>query len=80
MSDRPFIQRLFRPVSPEGNVHTLGDLMKEMDPAALPNDGMSAHSLTRRVRLLHLINSIMLSKLPASPCVITQITTTPNNT
>lgn len=43
MSERPFIQKLFRPVSPEGNVHTLGDLLKEMYPAALPNDGMSAH-------------------------------------
>uniref|UniRef100_A0A8C4GT74 Autophagy protein 5 n=1 Tax=Dicentrarchus labrax TaxID=13489 RepID=A0A8C4GT74_DICLA len=30
MSDRPFIQKLFRPVSPEGNVHTLGDLLKEI--------------------------------------------------
>lgn len=44
MSDRPFIQKLFRPVSPEGNVHTLGDLLKEMYPTALPNDGTSAHT------------------------------------
>lgn len=47
MSDRPFIQKLFRPVSPEGNVHTLGNLLKEMYPAALPNDGTSAHWYTQ---------------------------------
>lgn len=40
MSDRPFIQKLFRPVSPEGDAHTLGNLLKEMYPAALPNHGM----------------------------------------
>lgn len=44
MSDRPFIQKLFRPLSAEGNVHTLGDLLKETYPAALPNDGRSAHT------------------------------------
>lgn len=44
MSDRPFIQKLFRPVSPEGNVQTLGDLLKEMYPAALPSDGTSVHT------------------------------------
>ncbi|KAK9514368.1 hypothetical protein VZT92_027840 [Zoarces viviparus] len=38
-SDRPFIQKLFRPVSPEGSVHTLCDLLKEMYPVALPSDG-----------------------------------------
>lgn len=43
-SDRPFIQKLFRPVSPEGSTHTLGDLLKEMCPAALPSDGTSAHT------------------------------------
>lgn len=41
MGDRPFIQKLFRPVSAEGNVHTLGDLLKEMYPAALQNEGTS---------------------------------------
>ncbi|XP_047454980.1 autophagy protein 5 isoform X3 [Mugil cephalus] len=49
MSDRPFIQKQFRPVSPEGNAHTLGDLLKEMYPAAITNDGFiggeSNHSL-----------------------------------
>ncbi|XP_013877070.1 autophagy protein 5 isoform X2 [Austrofundulus limnaeus] len=39
LSERPFIQKLFRPVSPEGNTHTLGDLLKEMYPDALTNDG-----------------------------------------
>lgn len=38
MSDRPFIQKLFRPVSPEGSAHTLGDLLKEMYPDAITND------------------------------------------
>uniref|UniRef100_A0A8C5H9I6 Autophagy protein 5 n=1 Tax=Gouania willdenowi TaxID=441366 RepID=A0A8C5H9I6_GOUWI len=37
--DKPFIQKLFRPVSPQGNPHTLCDLLKEMYPAALTNDG-----------------------------------------
>lgn len=41
MSDRPFIQKLFRPVSAEGSVHTLGDLLKEMYPTALQNEGTS---------------------------------------
>lgn len=48
MSERPFIQKLFRPVSPEGNVHTLGDLLKEMYPAAIPNDGRSTNRHTHR--------------------------------
>lgn len=39
LSDRPFIQKQFRPVSPEGHVHTLGDLLKEVYPVALPNEG-----------------------------------------
>uniref|UniRef100_A0A8C2PQJ1 Autophagy protein 5 n=1 Tax=Cyprinus carpio TaxID=7962 RepID=A0A8C2PQJ1_CYPCA len=34
-SDRPFIQKLFRPVSPEGHTLTLGDLLKELFPAAI---------------------------------------------
>ncbi|XP_036412062.1 autophagy protein 5 isoform X1 [Colossoma macropomum] len=38
LSDRPFIQKLFRPVSPEGHVLTLGDLLKEMFPAAICQD------------------------------------------
>lgn len=37
-SDRPFIQKLFRPVTAEGQTHTLGDLLKEMFPAAVTSD------------------------------------------
>lgn len=44
-SDRPFIQKLFRPVSAEGNMQTLGDLLKEMYPTALPNEGRSTETL-----------------------------------
>uniref|UniRef100_A0A671QKJ8 Autophagy protein 5 n=1 Tax=Sinocyclocheilus anshuiensis TaxID=1608454 RepID=A0A671QKJ8_9TELE len=39
MSDRPFIQKLFRPVSPEGHTLTLGDLLKELFPAAICVEG-----------------------------------------
>ncbi len=39
MSDRPFLQKLFRPVSPEGHVLTLGDLLKELFPAAVCAEG-----------------------------------------
>uniref|UniRef100_A0A8C1EBX6 Autophagy protein 5 n=1 Tax=Cyprinus carpio carpio TaxID=630221 RepID=A0A8C1EBX6_CYPCA len=35
MGERPFIQKLFRPVSPEGHTLTLGDLLKELFPAAI---------------------------------------------
>ncbi|KAK1171154.1 autophagy protein 5 isoform X1, partial [Acipenser oxyrinchus oxyrinchus] len=37
-SDRPFIQKLFRPVTAEGQTHTLGDLLKEMFPTAVTSD------------------------------------------
>ncbi|XP_034030292.1 autophagy protein 5 isoform X1 [Thalassophryne amazonica] len=43
LSDRPFIQKLFRPVSADGQPHTLGDLLKEMYPAAVPDDGEKKH-------------------------------------
>lgn len=48
VSERPFIQKLFRPLSPEGAVHTLGDLLKEMYPAALASDGTYARCFQRR--------------------------------
>lgn len=35
-SERPFLQKLFRPVANDGNSNTLGDLIKEVYPAALP--------------------------------------------
>ncbi|KAK3534797.1 hypothetical protein QTP86_025752 [Hemibagrus guttatus] len=38
LNDRPFIQKLFRPVSPEGHALTLGDLLKEVVPAAICQD------------------------------------------
>lgn len=38
-SERPFIQKLFRPVSADGALHTLGDLLREMYPAAVPSEG-----------------------------------------
>ncbi|XP_078069664.1 autophagy protein 5-like [Mustelus asterias] len=39
LNERPFIQKLFRPVSAEGQPHNLGDLLKEMFPTAVtPED------------------------------------------
>ncbi|XP_044613175.1 autophagy protein 5 isoform X3 [Equus asinus] len=39
-TERPFIQKLFRPVAADGQLHTLGDLLKEVCPSALaPEDG-----------------------------------------
>ena len=37
--DKPYIQKLFRPVSPEGDLTTLEDLLKEILPQALPSPG-----------------------------------------
>ncbi|MXQ85649.1 hypothetical protein E5288_WYG001297 [Bos mutus] len=34
-TERPFIQKLFRPVSTDGQLHTLGDLLKEVCPSAV---------------------------------------------
>ncbi|XP_069582387.1 autophagy protein 5 isoform X1 [Ranitomeya imitator] len=39
-SERPFVQKLFRPLASDGKPHTLGDLIKEVCPAAVtPEDG-----------------------------------------
>nr|XP_012608635.1 autophagy protein 5 isoform X3 [Microcebus murinus] len=39
-TERPFIQKLFRPVAADGQLHTLGDLLKEVCPSAIaPEDG-----------------------------------------
>ncbi|KAG3290010.1 autophagy protein 5 isoform X2 [Ictidomys tridecemlineatus] len=39
-TERPFIQKLFRPVAADGQPHTLGDLLKEVCPSAIaPEDG-----------------------------------------
>ncbi|MBN3305702.1 autophagy protein 5 isoform X3 [Amia ocellicauda] len=44
MSDRPFIQKLFRPVTTDGQPNTLGDLLKEVFPAAVtPDDGQKKY-------------------------------------
>lgn len=37
-SERPFVQKLFRPVASDGSPNTLGDLVKEVYPAALPSE------------------------------------------
>ncbi|NXD08222.1 ATG5 protein, partial [Nothocercus nigrocapillus] len=39
-TERPFIQKLFRPVDSGGQLHTLGDLLKDVCPSAItPEDG-----------------------------------------
>lgn len=64
MSDRPFIQKLFRPVSPEGKVHTLGTLLKEMYPVALPNDGEFVDTHTHT----HITQKLSKNKIIKSQC------------
>lgn len=34
-TERPFIQKLFRPVAADGQLHTLGDLLREVCPSAV---------------------------------------------
>ncbi|XP_049754309.1 autophagy protein 5 isoform X1 [Elephas maximus indicus] len=38
-TERPFIQKLFRPVAADGQLHTLGDLLKEVCPSAVSPEG-----------------------------------------
>ncbi|EPQ18660.1 Autophagy protein 5 [Myotis brandtii] len=38
-TERPFIQKLFRPVATDGQLHTLGDLLKEVCPSAIAPEG-----------------------------------------
>ncbi|XP_072911946.1 autophagy protein 5 isoform X2 [Hemitrygon akajei] len=38
LNERLFIQKLFRPISSEGQPHNLGDLLKEMFPAAVTSE------------------------------------------
>ncbi|TKC52594.1 hypothetical protein EI555_018043 [Monodon monoceros] len=39
-TERPFIQKLFRPVATDGQLHTLGDLLKEVCPSAVAPEGV----------------------------------------
>uniref|UniRef100_A0A803KER2 Autophagy protein 5 n=1 Tax=Xenopus tropicalis TaxID=8364 RepID=A0A803KER2_XENTR len=39
INERPFIQKLFRPVANDGRPYTLGDLIREVCPAAVPAEG-----------------------------------------
>ncbi|XP_028653485.1 autophagy protein 5 isoform X1 [Erpetoichthys calabaricus] len=39
VSERPFIQKLFRPITAEGQPHTLIDLLKEVSPFAVSQGG-----------------------------------------
>lgn len=38
-TERPFIQKLFRPVAADGQLHTLGDLLREVCPSAVALEG-----------------------------------------
>uniref|UniRef100_A0A4W3HKL4 Autophagy protein 5 n=1 Tax=Callorhinchus milii TaxID=7868 RepID=A0A4W3HKL4_CALMI len=49
LNEKPFIQKLFRPLSPDGQPHSLGDLLKEVFPAAVPSDGMRGRGLPRGI-------------------------------
>ena len=66
MSDRPFIQKLFRPVSPDGHTHTLGDLLKGVYPTAISHDGTYTHTHTHTLTHSHTA-TVMTPPLPHSP-------------
>ncbi|ERE86262.1 autophagy protein 5 [Cricetulus griseus] len=51
-TERPFIQKLFRPVAADGQLHTLGDLLKEVCPSAVTaEDGWEAGGITKVLRV-----------------------------
>ncbi|XP_032194808.1 autophagy protein 5 isoform X2 [Mustela erminea] len=52
-TERPFIQKLFRPVAADGQLHTLGDLLKEVCPSALaPEASLQTVDLQRRLHFM----------------------------
>ncbi|KAL0624106.1 hypothetical protein AAY473_007823, partial [Plecturocebus cupreus] len=42
-TERPFIQKLFRPVAADGQLHTLGDLLKEVCPSAVAPEALTVY-------------------------------------
>lgn len=38
-TERPFIQKLFRPIASGGQMHSLGDLLKDVCPSAIDHEG-----------------------------------------
>ncbi|XP_030055031.1 autophagy protein 5 isoform X1 [Microcaecilia unicolor] len=46
ISERPFIQKLFRPVAVDGQPHTLGDLIREVCPSAVACEGQLGQKYT----------------------------------
>eukprot|EP00079_Xenopus_tropicalis_P035604 XP_017949375.1 PREDICTED: autophagy protein 5 isoform X2 [Xenopus tropicalis] len=45
INERPFIQKLFRPVANDGRPYTLGDLIREVCPAAVPAEAQAQRRL-----------------------------------
>ncbi|XP_033368744.1 autophagy protein 5 isoform X3 [Parus major] len=41
-TERPFIQKLFRPIASGGQLHTLGDLLKDVCPSAITPEGVQS--------------------------------------
>uniref|UniRef100_A0AC11EPC9 Autophagy related 5 n=1 Tax=Ovis aries TaxID=9940 RepID=A0AC11EPC9_SHEEP len=59
-TERPFIQKLFRPVSTDGQLHTLGDLLKEVCPSAVAPEGSETTTFTA---MLHEVSQFKLGLL-----------------
>uniref|UniRef100_A0A7N4NYU9 Autophagy protein 5 n=1 Tax=Sarcophilus harrisii TaxID=9305 RepID=A0A7N4NYU9_SARHA len=57
-TERPFIQKLFRPVAADGQLHTLGDLLKEVCPSVItPEDPFMLKNV------FHIYGYIILSSI-----------------